>query len=239
MSRQSPKVAIVLVNWNGREDTLECLDSIGKIDYPNFAVVLVDNGSSDGSVMAIREQFAGQEIIETGANLGFTGGDNVGISHALSHGAEYILLLNNDTIVDPQLLNSFLAVSRAKKDVGIFGAKIYYYASPDVIWYAGSRWRQETQHFVHIGIRCIDDGKEFNDVAETDYVCGCALYAPAEIFETVGPFDERLFLTFEDAICATGQENSDTRVTLSPMQRSGTKCPGRSGGLDRHSSHTS
>src|SRR3972149_12101418 len=105
----NPKVAIIVLNWNGKNDTLECLASIDKMDYPSIYVILVDNGSQDGSVAAIQRKFPEVMIVETKSNLGFAGGNNMGIRYALRNGAEYVLVLNNDTIVDPQLIKSFLA----------------------------------------------------------------------------------------------------------------------------------
>ena len=103
-----PKASIIILNWNGKEDTLECLESVGKIDYPNFDTIVVDNGSSDESVKAFQKEFPKVKVLETGENLGYAGGNNVGIRYALDNGADYILILNNDTIVDSQLLKAFI-----------------------------------------------------------------------------------------------------------------------------------
>jgi GT2 family glycosyltransferase len=95
------KVFVIILNWNGYKDTLECLRSVDKIDYPKFETVVVDNASTDGSVEAIRKRFPHVTLLENGQNLGYAAGNNVGIRHALANGAGYILLLNNDTVVDP------------------------------------------------------------------------------------------------------------------------------------------
>src|SRR5690606_4973297 len=109
MSSKWPKIIIILLNWNGKKDTLECLGSLEKVDYPNFQTLIVDNGSTDDSIAAFRENHPNLPILETKANLGFAGGNNVGIEWALRHNAEWILLLNNDTTVDPRFLHAFLA----------------------------------------------------------------------------------------------------------------------------------
>ena len=135
-----PRVAVIVLNWNGREDTLECLRSIRSIAYSNFGVIVVDNGSTDGSVAAIRASQPSVEVIDTGENLGFAGGNNVGIRRALELGADYVLLLNNDTVVDPGLLRAFVAAAALHPEAGAFGAKIYFHSEPTRIWYAGARW---------------------------------------------------------------------------------------------------
>src|SRR6266700_7063458 len=106
-SGASPRVAVIVLTWNGREDTLLCLESLRSVDYPNWEVLVVDNGSEDGTVDAIHQEHPWVTVVETGANLGFAGGNNVGIQEALKRDAELILLLNNDTTVAPDLLQAF------------------------------------------------------------------------------------------------------------------------------------
>src|SRR5690242_13465997 len=108
-----PLISVVVLNWNGKIDTLECLESLARVDYPNFEVIVVDNGSADDSVAAIRQQFPDVMVLETGANLGYAGGNNVGIRKALEDQASYVLLLNNDTVVHPQLLTSLVEAAAA------------------------------------------------------------------------------------------------------------------------------
>ena len=111
--KAQPKVTVIILNWNGKEDTLECLASVKKIDYSNFEIVLVDNGSVDDSVEAVSEHYPDVTLLQTGDNLGYAGGNNVGIRYALDNKAEYVLLLNNDTVVDVQLINAFIVASKA------------------------------------------------------------------------------------------------------------------------------
>ena len=191
-------VYIIIVNWNGKDDTLECLESVYNMDYTNFKVIVVDNGSSDNSVELIKNQFPQTVVLETGENLGFAGGNNVGIKYALSKEAEYILLLNNDTVVDSQLIGNLIKASRTYNDEGIFSAKIYFYSEPDKLWYFGAKWVEGISHFVHDYYGYIDNGVDFNSIVETDYACGCAMFLKTEIFNKIGLFDERFFLTFEE-----------------------------------------
>ena len=131
-AQKFPKVSIIVLNWNGRNDTLECLESVERIEYPNFDVVVVDNGSNDDSVAAIHAKFPEITLLETGKNLGYAGGNNVGIHHALQQNANYILLLNNDTVVDPALVQQFVEAGQLMPEGGAFGAKIYLYSKPDL-----------------------------------------------------------------------------------------------------------
>jgi GT2 family glycosyltransferase len=216
MTLKSPKVSIIVLNWNGRDDTLECLDSVSQIDYANFDVVVVDNGSRDDSVRAIREAFPEVAVLETGENTGFARGNNVGVRHALKQRADYLFLLNNDTIVDPQILNRFMDTLSLISREAILGAKIYYYSEPNRIWYAGVRWVGEFQYFYHLGENCIDDGKEFNSVIETAYACGCALFVSAAVLEKIGLLDEQFFLTFEETDLCSRARRAGIRSYVVP-----------------------
>lgn len=198
MSYAESSVCIVILNWNGRLDTLVCLESVEKIAYPNYSVIVVDNGSVDDSVLAIRAAFPQVKLIETGANLGFSGGNNVGITRALELGADYVLLLNNDTVVEPGLLDAFVAAAKRFPDAGVFSAKIYFYAEPNRIWYAGARWSTKDGCFKQVGEGELDDGQRFAAACETDYACGCAFFVPAARLHEIGLLDDNFFLYFEE-----------------------------------------
>lgn len=193
-----PKISIVILNWNGETDTLECLESVQKIDYPSYEVVVVDNGSTDNSVATIKQQYPSVILLETGENIGYAGGNNVGIRHAMSNGAEYILLLNNDTIVDPHLLSRFVNAARIVPQGGIFTGKIYFHSEPEKIWYAGAKWMKNISSFNHVGFGTIDNERDFNAIVETDYASGCALFVKAAVINEIGLLDEKFFLTYEE-----------------------------------------
>jgi len=191
-------VGIVVLNWNGREDTLECLASVFAIEYPNFEVIVVDNGSVDGSVPAIKKEFPQAVVLETGRNLGYAGGNNVGIEAALQRGAEFVFILNNDAVVDPAVLKAFMEAAGAYPDGGAFAAKIYYKSAPRLLWYAGGLWQEESGTFAHIGMHATDTCSCFEGLTETDYACGCAMLLRASAIRNVGIFDPMFFLTFEE-----------------------------------------
>jgi hypothetical protein len=198
MNLHRPCAYIVILNWNGRDDTLACLASVAKIRYPNFRIIVVDNGSADDSVAAIGMAFPDVEIIETGKNLGFAGGNNVGIKRALEHGSDFVFLLNNDTEVDPGILEAFVAAAERFPDAGVFSGKIYFHAEPNRIWYAGAQWNSKASRFMQVGEGLLDDGLTYSSACETGYACGCAFFIPARRLREIGLLDEDFFLYFEE-----------------------------------------
>ena len=192
------KVAIIVLNWNNADDTIECLESLKKIDDPNHEIILVDNGSTDNSVAKIRERFPNITIIENKTNLGFAEGNNIGMKYALQHGAHYLFLLNNDTIVDKNILKVFREYMDNHPEVGVAGAKIYYYDNRKVIWHAGAEFVPSKAFYCHLGINDIDR-PEYNKVRECSYVTGCAFFIRGSIISKIGYLDKRLFLYTEDA----------------------------------------
>lgn len=191
------KIVVVILNWNGKADTLECLKSVEGVLYPNFEIVVVDNGSEDDSVAAIRENFPRVRIIETGANLGYAGGNNVGLRDAIKQGADYVLLLNNDTVVDPEIIEAFVQTANVFPDAALFGAKVYYYAEPNRIWYAGAKWIDHRSNFAHLGHGLLDN-EEFDRICETDFAQGCALFVRVDALKDIGLLDEKFFLNYEE-----------------------------------------
>jgi len=198
--QQSPAISIIVLNWNGADDTRACLDSLAALTYPNFSVVLVDNGSTDDSLLCLRTYTAPYplRLLETGANLGFAEGNNVGIRSSLEAGADYVLLLNNDTVADPNLVSEFVDAAIAHPKGAVLSAKIFYHAEPNKLWYAGAKWLADKQHFQHVGIGEIDDGQSYEKVVETDYASGCALFIRADVINKIGLMDPKFFLTYEE-----------------------------------------
>ena len=201
-----PKVAVIILNWNGKEDTLECLASVKKLDYTNYEIVLVDNGSIDGSEDAILEQYPDITFLQTDANLGYAGGNNVGIRWALKHDADYVLILNNDTIVDKYLLTHLVAAGVHDSQVGLIGPTNYYYNEPTKIWTIGAIINTPS----HLGYKTIGDGDEdskWNTAIEFDALIGSAMLIHRKVFESIGLFDERFFLCYEELdFCARARE---------------------------------
>lgn len=199
--REMPKVYIVVVNWNGRNDTLECLASLMDLDYPRHTVVAVDNASSDGSVKEIRLRFPQVTILQAGANLGFAGGNNVGIRHALEHGADYVWILNNDTVVAPDALTRLLERMQAKTDAGMCGSKlVYYHDRRQVQALGGATYNRWFCIPKHLGRNSdVDAAVDVEEVeARLDYVVGASLLVSRRFVETIGLMNEDYFLYFEE-----------------------------------------
>jgi len=192
-----PHCCILILNWNGWEDTAECLRSVHALDYPNHGILVVDNGSTDESETNLRRQFPGLEILQTGENLGFAGGNNVGIRHALSRGAQAVWLLNNDTVVEPKALSALVHVLESDRRIGIVGSKICYFAEPKKIWFAGGFWRKGSGLPTHRGVNEIDHG-QYDQVCEVDYATGCSLLIRSEVILQIGPLCEDYFLYWEE-----------------------------------------
>ncbi len=192
-------VYVIILNWNGWQDTIECVESCRRLTYPNLHILLVDNGSIDGSEAILRERLPDIELIQTGANLGFAGGNNAGIRHALDQGAGYVWLLNNDTVVEPHALSELVRVAESDNRIGMVGSKIFYYGTSNVLWYAGAVLEPDNLHGMHhLGLKEEDRG-QFDKVSETGFVTGCSLLATKGMIEETGLMDERFFLYFEDS----------------------------------------
>jgi len=200
-----PRVAIIVLNWNGKSDTLECLASLRRLDYTNHEIVAVDQDSSDGSCEAIAGAFPDITLICNDENLGFAGGNNVGIRYALDAGAEYIALLNNDTTVDPNFVRAFVDGAKAMPDFDIFGPKIVFHRDPNVIWAAGSVINWKLGICKQRGFGESDRG-QYDSPTEVNALTGCAMMIHRKAFENVGLFDTRFYLYYEETDwCARAQ----------------------------------
>lgn len=191
------RVTIVILNWNGKEDTLECLGSVVAVEGDALDVIVVDNGSTDSSVEAIQGRYPDITLLETQKNLGYAGGNNVGIEYALRRGADFVILLNNDAVLATDAIERWIETHEAMGSEPVLGAKIYYLDNPGVVWYAGGEYREESITFAHVGRDEIDKG-QYEGVVETDYVSGCALFASAKTFREVGLLDDNFFLLYEE-----------------------------------------
>ena len=188
---------IIILNWNGFQDSRECLASLLKLPEPLPKLYLVDNASEDGSVEKLKQEFPDQvEYITNSSNLLYAGGNNVGIRKALADGCTHILLLNNDTVVDAMMLQMLLKAAGYFGDA-IYCPKIFYANEPAKIWYAGGKLNLRRCRSSHRGIRELDHG-QYDLLEETDWATGCALFGTRKVFETVGLLDESFALYSED-----------------------------------------
>ena len=136
-AQMEPSVFIVVLNWNGRADTLTCLRSLQALADKRTRVLVVDNGSTDGSVAAILAAHPEVPVIETGRNLGYAGGNNVGVRHAIAEGADFVLVLNNDTVCAPDMIDRLLQAAAKHPGAGMFCPRIFYMHDPGRVWFDG------------------------------------------------------------------------------------------------------
>ncbi len=219
MQTGCPKVAIIILNWNGLADTLECLYSLQKIVYPNYAVAVIDNGSKGNDAEIIKKKFGSFVfVIKEEKNLGFTGGCNEGIRWALRSGANYILLLNNDTVVDSNFLIELVNVAQNDVQIGIVGPKVFYYDQPNRIVSAGGRINFRTGITPLIGKDEIDD-ERFDCIKEVDFADGAALLIKEETIRRIGLLNEIYFAYYEETEWCTKARKAGFKVVYVPKAR--------------------
>jgi GT2 family glycosyltransferase len=191
-----PTVFVVILNWNLKEDTISCAESVLAGSYARQQVIVVDNGSQDGSVSAITSHFGEAiDLIVNEENLGFARGINVGIRHALAQGADWILVLNNDTVIAPDMVEQLMAAASRRADVGILAPTIFYYDQPDRVWRIGDRHYRWLPFPLRVPARKL----KTQEVLPVDYVTGCGMLIRRRVFSTIGLFNPQYFMYYEDA----------------------------------------
>ena len=198
MKKTGPAVAIVILTYNQRELALECLDHLAGLEYPadRLEIIVVDNNSNDGTPQAIKERYRTLSVLETGENLGYAGGNNVGLQHALEKGADYVLLLNQDAVVAPDMLPALLAVAEQEPRVGFLGPKVYHLEEPQHLQSAGIMLDSCLRPHLR-GEGELDRG-QFEFVAECDALPGCTLFTSRTVIEQIGMLDPRFFMYHEE-----------------------------------------
>lgn len=194
-----PKVYIVILHLKNILCLTDCISSLSKIRYTNFDIFVVHNGPKDSFLRDALRPYSQhiKEIIDTGSNAGFAAGNNIGVREALKFQADYILLLNDDTVVAPDFLDTLLEAAETTPGAGILGSKIYYFDEPQKVWFAGARFDYETCMLTTPGSGLLDDGLS-SEPLESDYITGCALLIKRQVVERIGLLDERFFLYWED-----------------------------------------
>ncbi|WP_066021812.1 glycosyltransferase family 2 protein [Clostridium sp. CT7] len=190
-------VFIIIVNYNAYKDTIECVKSLRKISYKNYKVIIVDNASTDESVARINDKLKDCILLRSMKNLGFAGGNNIGMRYALEKGADYVLLLNNDTLVERDFLSNMLVPFSRNTSIGMVGCKIMYYPEVTKIWFGGGKIDWFKFIGTHFGMREIDNG-QCDDEKEIDFMTGCCILVKRKVIEKVGPLSEEYFMYFED-----------------------------------------
>jgi GT2 family glycosyltransferase len=224
-------VFVSILNFNGRKNTLECLESLKKINIDGFklTILVIDNNSAEP--LDLKSDWEGKmriEVIKNKENLGFSGGNNIGIKYALKNNADYVLILNNDTYVDPDFLTELLRAAEKDKNIGISVPKIYFapgfeyhkdrYTKSEqgkVFWYAGGKMDWGNVIGSNRGVDEVDRG-QFDKTEETEIATGCCMLVRKEVFERTGYFDEKYFLYYEDADLSVRAKSKGFKVVYVP-----------------------
>ncbi|MBQ3796784.1 MAG: glycosyltransferase family 2 protein [Butyrivibrio sp.] len=191
-------VCIILINYNGKVDTEECIKSIKK-NQTDYKIIIVDNNSSNGKVEyndVIDKKSC--EIVYLDENIGFAAGNNIGIECAQKYNPDYLLLLNNDTVVEADFLNSIVAKSKEYNDNAVITTKIVYYDDNEYLWYGGCKFDGSTGEYKILGIG-EKDSDFYNVEKYVEYITGCVMLFPCKVLDIIGKMSEDYFLYYEDA----------------------------------------
>lgn len=223
-----PLVYIILVNYKSYIDTIECIESLRNVDYDNFKVVIIENGSDDSSYEIIKQKCITEIVIKSNKNLGFAGGNNIGIEIAMNDMADYILLLNNDTVVEKDFLTNLIETFSYSPNVGIVGCKINYYNKKDIINYGGGEiiWNKFTTTFFDT------DKVDTNDteIKDITFVSGCAMMISRSVVEKIGILDDSYFMYYEDTDYCARALKAGFRLLYQPKSKIYHKISSSSGG---------
>jgi GT2 family glycosyltransferase len=211
----------VVLNWNQRDLTLECLRSLAQVDYPSerLEIVVVDNGSTDETAQAVRHRFPNVTVLEAGENLGYAGGNNLGMRHALQRGTRYLCILNNDVRVSPGFLTPLLKALDLNASAGVATPLITSEEDAGQVWALGSvvDRRSGTVSRLHMGETASD--WQFRDVFEVDLAQGAAMIFKREVVETIGLLDEAYYLYYEEADWCLRARNAGFQILAVPRSR--------------------
>lgn len=207
MPKQDPRVCCVIVNWNGWRDTLECLASLRQQEYGALDVFVVDNGSTNDSVMRIREGFPEVRVIEAGKNLGFAGGANAGLREGLAGDAEFFWLLNNDTVCPPDTVRKLVRKAQAEPEVGLVGTVLYYAHDPQRVQaWGGGRLRPWIAHSSHF-LAPAEFGRDC-------FVTFASALVRRAVLEEVGLLYEGYFMYYEDSDLCQRMQRTRWRLAV-------------------------
>jgi GT2 family glycosyltransferase len=217
-----PSVYFIVLNWNQRDLTLDCLASLAELDYPCYRIILVDNGSQDDSVPVIHERFPDVALIENGENLGYSLGNNAGIQRAMSEGADYIFLLNNDTEVDPTMLTKLVDVAESDPEIGMVGPTMYCAEPPNMIWSTVNHIDWRHGKLVRPYMAKIDDPPGHllpGSPVEVDYIDTCAILVKREVINRIGMMNGDYFINFDDLDWNVRAHKVGYKITYVPSAR--------------------
>lgn len=204
-------VAAILINYNGLEDTIESIISLQKQSY-KIDIIVVDNYSRLNEGEAIQRKFSNVQVICTSENVGFSGGNNLAIDYAIKKNYDYILLINNDTIADKNLVKELM---KQIDENCVCVPMMYYATEPNVIWYAGGKINKHMGTAYHVGMNEIDNGK-FDVIRECDFATGCGMLLPTKVIRKVGMLKEDFFMYCEDLDYSIRLSEKDVKIKFIP-----------------------
>jgi len=210
MNKISPLVYIIILNWNLPEATIACVESVLSSSYQRKKILLVDNGSTDQSARIFQDKFGSRiEYLFLDQNHGFGRGNNTGIKYCLDRGADYTLLLNNDTTIDKLMITELINCVQTDQNIGIAGPLIYYNNQPNRVWYSGMKiWKKlyVAQHRLHTK-------SKLNHIEDVDFISGCGMLVKNELWERIGLFSPEYFMYYEDLdLCLSAQKAGFRRI---------------------------
>lgn len=218
---KAPTVYTVILNWNQPELTQDCLNSLTESDYCSNTVVVVDNGSTDGSPQIIRSRFPQAVVIENKENIGYSKGNNVGIQYALQRKADYVFLLNNDTVVDSKMLSRLVEVAESDPQIGMVGPTMFYIDPPDMVWGGENRidWKKAVAVRGGMGESVNGGFLELQPLCEVDYIDSCAILVKRGVLEKIGLMSEDYFINFDDIDLNVRARKAGYRIVYVPSAR--------------------
>jgi GT2 family glycosyltransferase len=227
---------LIVLSWNGREDTLACLRSLRELRGADTAIVCVDNGSTDGSPQAVREQHPEVDLVENGRNLGFSGGNNAGIRRALARGAEWVVLVNNDAVLAPDAIERLRAAAAERPAVGMLAGKLFFDEPPDRIWFAGQRFWPALGYSGRPRGYGRSDAPRYRRPGPTDRAVGAFMAVSRALIDRVGLLDDELFAYGEDVDWSLRAREASYEVWFVPDAVAWHRVSGSTGG-ERASTH--
>ena len=192
-----PKIFVITLNWNGKPWLEDCLASVLGMDFPNYEVVMVDNGSTDGSVAFVRQRFPFVQIVENGSNLGYAQGFNAGLEYAAARGAENFLIMNNDTVIERSALAALVETAQSFPKAGFVTGKIYFYDQPNTLQTVGKKEDLIVWNGDHIGWLEKDVG-QYETVEERVFLDDVMTLVDRRLYDEVGGYDPQFFLQAEE-----------------------------------------
>lgn len=191
------KTYIILVNYNSWKETLDCVKSLSFLDPNTVGIIVVDNCSTNDSLMQLRNGLpVSVKIIPSEINNGFSAGNNIGIRYALKHNAKYVLLLNNDTVADEDFLSPLIKYADNHPKCGCISPRIYFYYDKSKIWYDGGTFHPFSCRAEHY--RYEQYNSDITGINEAKFISGCCMLIPLHVINEIGLMDEEYFLYVED-----------------------------------------